>query len=40
MYIINTRNTTHFRYYQTGSPFEYSLVRFVYLNYRALQVQQ
>ncbi len=40
MYIINTRNTTHFRYYQTGSTFEYSLVRFVYLNYRALQVQQ
>lgn len=39
-YVINKRDTTNFRYYQTGSPFEYTLVRLVYLNYRALQVEQ
>lgn len=37
-YALNKRDTTNFRYYQTGSPFEYTLVRLVYLNYRALQV--
>lgn len=36
----NKRNDTKFRYYQTGSPFEYILVRFVYVNYRALQAAQ
>lgn len=40
MYVINTRDTVNFRYYQTGSPFEYTLVRLVYMNYRALQVEQ
>lgn len=39
-YVINKRDTTNFRYYQTGSPFEYTLVRLVYLNYRALQIEQ
>ncbi|KEZ76417.1 VacJ family lipoprotein [Salinisphaera hydrothermalis] len=38
MYVINKRDQTNFRYYQTGSPFEYTLVRLVYINYRALQV--
>lgn len=38
MYVLNKRDTTNFRYYETGSPFEYTLVRLVYLNYRALQV--
>lgn len=37
-YALNKRDTTNFRYYQTGSPFEYTLVRLVYMNYRALQV--
>lgn len=37
-YLVNKRYTTKFRYYQTGSPFEYTLVRLVYLNYRALEV--
>lgn len=37
-YVLNKRDTTDFRYYQTGSPFEYTLVRLVYMNYRALQV--
>ncbi|GAB3672150.1 MlaA family lipoprotein [Salinisphaera aquimarina] len=40
LYVINKRDTVNFRYYQTGSPFEYTLVRLVYLNYRALQVEQ
>ncbi len=38
MYVLNKRDQTNFRYYQTGSPFEYTLVRLVYMNYRALQV--
>lgn len=38
LYAINKRNNVGFRYYQTGSPFEYELVRFIYLNMRALQV--
>jgi len=40
MYGINKRNNISFRYYQTGSPFEYELVRFLYLNMRAWQVSQ
>lgn len=40
MYVLDKRETTNFRYYQTGSPFEYMLVRMVYLNYRALKVAQ
>jgi len=40
MYTINKRDSVNFRYYQTGSPFEYTLVRLVYMNYRALQVEQ
>jgi len=37
---INKRNNVSFRYYQTGSPFEYELVRLIYINFRALQVAQ
>src|SRR5699024_9221989 len=40
LYAINTRDKVNFRYYQTGSPFEYELVRFIYMNYRALQVAE
>ncbi|MES1929391.1 VacJ family lipoprotein [Salinisphaera dokdonensis CL-ES53] len=40
LYVINKRDTVNFRYYQTGSPFEYTLVRLVYMNYRALQVEE
>ncbi|NNC23801.1 VacJ family lipoprotein [Salinisphaera sp. USBA-960] len=39
-YTLNKRDSLAFRYYQTGSPFEYILVRTVYLNYRALQVDR
>lgn len=38
LYAINKRYKVNFRYYQTGSPFEYVLVRLIYMNYRALQV--
>ena len=38
MFVINKRDTTNFRYYQTGSPFEYTLIRLVYMNYRALEI--
>lgn len=37
-YVLDTRDNINLRYYQTGSPFEYILVRAVYLNYRALQI--
>ncbi|WP_293625624.1 VacJ family lipoprotein [Salinisphaera sp.] len=40
MYAINTRDSVSFRYYQTGSPFEYTLVRLVYMNYRALLIEE
>ncbi len=40
LYVINKRNNVNFRYYQTGSPFEYTLVRLVYINYRALQIER
>lgn len=38
LFALDTRAQQGFRYYQTGSPFEYALVRFIYVNYRALQV--
>lgn len=36
---IDTRHRTAFRYYQTGSPFEYDLVRLVYTNLRRLEIE-
>lgn len=38
LYAIDKRDRTEFRYYQTGSPFEYTLVRLVYTNYRELEI--
>lgn len=40
LYGIDKRARMSFRYYQTGSPFEYTLVRLVYVNYRQLQIDQ
>lgn len=37
---IDTRRNTSFRYYETGTPFEYSLVRYAYLRMRAVQVEK
>lgn len=37
---IDVRYRTGFRYHQTGSPFEYQLVRFAYTQARRLQILQ
>ncbi|MEM7218112.1 MAG: VacJ family lipoprotein [Pseudomonadota bacterium] len=36
--VIDTRSETAFQYYQTGSPFEYELLRLLYLEKRDLDV--
>jgi len=38
--ILNTRATTSFQYYQTGSPFEYELVRLLWATKRKLDIQK
>ena len=35
---IDTRNATAFRYYASGSPFEYELVRMLYMEMRTLEI--
>ena len=35
---LNTRNNIGFRYYDTGSPFEYELMRMLYLKKRELEI--
>ena len=35
---IDTRHRTAFRYYQSGSPFEYDLIRMLYLEKRKLDI--
>ena len=35
---IDTRHRTAFRYFETGSPFEYDLVRLVYTEKRKLDI--
>lgn len=40
LYALDRRERTEFRYYQTSSPFEYTLVRMVYMNYRAMEVER
>jgi hypothetical protein len=35
---LDTRNNIGFRYYETGSPFEYELVRLLYLKKRELEI--
>ena len=37
LYGIDTRENIPFEYYQTGSPFEYEYIRFLYFKYRQLQ---
>lgn len=37
LYSINERKNIPFRYYESGSPFEYEYVRFIYNNYRMIQ---
>jgi phospholipid-binding lipoprotein MlaA len=38
--IINQRYTQPFRYYETGSPFEYELVRFLYTEKRRADIEK
>jgi phospholipid-binding lipoprotein MlaA len=38
--VLDKRHTTEFRYYQTGSPFEYDLVRLLYTRMRQLQIEK
>lgn len=40
MFIIDKRHTVPFRYYQTGSPFEYDLIRLLYTKKRELDIKQ
>jgi len=37
---VDTRMNTAFRYYETGSPFEYELVRFAHRQLRDIQIEQ
>ena len=37
---VDTRHQLRFRYYQTGSPFEYDLVRFLYTMNRELEIEK
>ena len=38
--IINQRYTQPFRYYETGSPFEYDLIRFLYTEKRRADIER
>jgi phospholipid-binding lipoprotein MlaA len=40
LYAIDLRRNISFRYYGSGSPFEYDLVRFLYTKKRELEIQQ
>ena len=37
---LNTRSNVEFRYFETGSPFEYELVRYIWMKNRELQIEQ
>jgi phospholipid-binding lipoprotein MlaA len=37
---ISTRANTAFRYHETGSPFEYELVRYLYTQLRRVEIQR
>ncbi|GBC63651.1 ABC transporter [Desulfonema ishimotonii] len=38
LFSVDTRHKNKFRYYQTGSPFEYDLVRFLYQKARQMEI--
>lgn len=40
LYAVDQRRNVSFRYYGTGSPFEYDLVRFLYMKKRELEIAQ
>jgi phospholipid-binding lipoprotein MlaA len=37
--VINQRQIQSFRYFETGSPFEYELIRFLYTKKREIEVE-
>ncbi|MBW2714409.1 MAG: VacJ family lipoprotein, partial [Deltaproteobacteria bacterium] len=37
---IDTRSNTSFRYYETGTPFEYDLVRYLYTKMREVKISE
>jgi len=38
LFVIDTRAQLSFRYFQSGSPFEYELIRFLYTQKRAIEI--
>jgi len=38
LFVLDTRHGIDFRYFQTGSPFEYSLIRMLYTESRRLEI--
>ena len=38
VWAVDARHQIKFRYYETGSPFEYQLVRFLYMKKRELDI--
>ena len=40
MNAVNKRSEVDFRYYQTGSPFEYEMVRLLYTKWREIEAQK
>ena len=40
LYYISERARVPFRYYSTGSPFEYDYVRYIYLKYRQIESER
>lgn len=38
--VLDKRLTTKFRYYQTGTPFEYDMVRLLYTRWRQLEIEK
>lgn len=40
LYAVDRRHQVSFRYYETGSPFEYDLIRFLYNKKRELDIRQ
>ncbi len=37
---VDARHRVEFRYYETGSPFEYELVRLLYTRYRQMEIEK
>jgi ABC-type transporter lipoprotein component MlaA len=40
LYAIDLRRNINFRYYASGSPFEYELVRFLYTKKREIEIRR